>query len=312
MINPMLIALGIGVAGIVLVIYFVIQSVIEQKRTNWEERVKYPGDGGDSMVVRGPQGKPVGWDARLDSGFENMVEGAQVGLPPDKVLAIICLTAVFLGGALYLWRDQVWLGIAGGVAGLVVPLIILAIYQGRARAELQDQLPDFFYLLARSLRAGMNLEDAIKLAIDEDIKPLSQRLKPVLGHLRLGLSLPKALEKVAATEIPLLDFQTFVSIVSFYRVNGGNLALLLDRLATGVRDRNQFRGHLQSTTAQARFTALLVGLVGPLLLAGYAVFQPEHILPFFQSVWGWTILFAALTIEAVAALIMFQILRIDY
>jgi tight adherence protein B len=307
----LLLALGAGVCAAVLTVYFLVQALVERRRRAWEERVKYPGDAADSMIVRGPGNKPAGWDEQFDKGFERMVDGAQVGMPPEKVLAVICMVAVVLGGALFLWRGQFWLGVAGGVIGLTVPLIVLAFLQGRARAELQSQLPDFYYLLARSLRAGMNLEQAIELAIAEDLQPLSGELKPLLGHLRLGLPLPQALARVA-DNIKLLDFHTFVSIVSFYRVNGGNLGMLLDRLGDSVRDRNQFRGHLAATTAQARFTALLIGLAGPMLLAGYAVFQPEHVVPFFQSVWGWALLFGALTLEAVAACVMYQILRIDY
>jgi tight adherence protein B len=309
--NPLLLALGAGVMAVILAVYFLVQALVERRRRAWEERAKYPGDGADSMVLRGPREKTPDWDEQIDKTFEHLVEGSRVGMAPDKVLAAICLGAVLLGGALYLWRGQPWLGLVGGLAGLVVPVLLLAFLQGRARAELQEQLPDFLFLLARSLRAGMNLEQALELAIAEDVQPLSGKLQPVLGHLRLGLPLTKALEKVAEN-IQLLDFHTFVSVVSFYRVNGGNLGMLLDRLGNSVRDRNQFRGHLAATTAQARFTALLVGLAGPLILAGYGMFQPEHVMPFFQSAWGWGILVGALALEGVAATVLYQILRVDY
>lgn len=309
--SPLLLAFGAGVTAAVLAVYFLVQSLVERRRRAWEERTRYPGDGSDSMVVRTPKAPPGTWDARLDARFEQIVEGSQVGLTPDRVVALIVLGAVVLGGGLYLWRGQPWLGLVGGAVGLALPLIVLVLFQDRRRSEIQAQLPDFYFLLARSLRAGMNLEQSIELAIAENAQPLAGELRPILSHLRLGLPLHKALEKVAG-KIELLDFHTFVSVVSFYRVNGGNLGMLLDRLGNSVRDRNQFRGHLAATTAQARFTALLVGLAGPLLLAGYAVFQPEHVMPFFQSVAGWTILFGALALEAVAAVFMLQILRVDY
>lgn len=310
MTNPLLIGLGLGVAAIAFGLFYLVQALTAPNRR--DDRAGLGGeDEDDPLVVRSPDDPPPGWDDRLDSGFESLVEGARVGMPPDKVLALVCLVAVFIGGTLFLWRDQFWLGVGGGVAALVIPFIVLWFFRNRNRAAIQKQLPDFLFLLARSLRAGMNLEQALQLAIDQDVEPISDAVRPIRGHLRLGMPLPRALERVAHT-LRLLDFDTFVSVVSFHRANGGNLALLLDRLGQSVRDRNLFQGHLSATTAQARFTALLVGLAGPLLLVGYAVFQPEHVVAFFQSTWGWVVLGGALAVELVAATVMYQILRIDY
>ncbi len=115
-----------------------------------------------------------------------------------------------------------------------------------------------------------------------------------------------------ADRLRLLDFNAFVSAVAFQRTTGGNLALLLDRLAASTRDHNQFRGHLFAATAQARASAVFLACAGPVLLLGYAIFQPTHVQAFFQSSTGWMILAGALGVEFIAAIVVFSILRIEY
>jgi len=307
--NPMLFAVGLAVGGGFLLLYFLIDALFGEKRDGRDARVASPDD--EPLIIHSPDDEPPPWDERMDSGFERMVTGARLGMPADKALATICLLAVLVGGALYLWRDQLWLGLAGGFAALTLLVGWVWFQRGKLKQELQEQMPDFLFLLSRSLRAGMNLEQALRLAIDQNLQPVSDAVRPLLGHLRVGLPLPRALERVAR-EVGLTDFDTFVSVVAFHRANGGNLPLLLDRLGQSIRDRNQFRGHLKATTAQARFTALLVGMVGPLLLVGYLVFQPDHVMAFFQSPWGWGIIAGALLVELIAAVVMYQILRVDY
>lgn len=312
MTDPMLIAFGVVVAVVALLVQLTIQGILDSRRKAWNDRVQ-PLVNEDDALGSPPDPAPrtESWNEQLDQGFERLVENARIGMPPSRALTTIALLAVLLAVGLYAWRGQFTLAVGGGLVGVGIPLLVLWFLRGRARAEVQEQLPDFLFLVSRSLRSGMNLEHAIRLTIEQKMQPISGYLRPMLAHLQLGLSLPQALRRVAKN-IQSLDFDTFVSVVAFHRLNGGNLPLLMDRLGRHVRDRNQFVGRLKATTAQARFTAMLIGLAGPLLLAGYAVWQPEHVQPFFQSPWGWAILAGTLAVELVAALTMYRILRIDY
>jgi tight adherence protein B len=251
------------------------------------------------------------WNDRLDQGFERMVEYSGTGLDAQQVLGIISLAGVVLGGAFFLWRSQLWLGLLGFLIGAGVPLTIFWLLRVRRRRQLQELLPDAFYLLARSLRAGMSLEQALFLAADQGVKPLADEFRRCVSQVKLGLALPVALQ-LTADRIQLLDFNAFVSAVAFHRVSGGNLALILDRLAAGTRDRNQFRGHLASATAQGRITAVFLGLFGPVVLLVYALAQPTHVQAFFHSPTGWLAVALALVLEVIGTIWLYRLLRIEY
>jgi tight adherence protein B len=184
------------------------------------------------------------------------------------------------------------------------------ILQNRQRRRLQNQLPDAFYLLARSLRAGMSLEQAIALSGEEGEKPLADEFRLCSQQINLGLTVSAALQ-LTARRIRLLDFDALVSTVAMYQTTGGNLPMLLDRLAAGTRDRNQLRNHFLAATALGRATAIALALAAPALLLAYAIFQPSWGIEFFRNRAGWTTLGICLGLEAVGAVWLYNLMRFE-
>jgi tight adherence protein B len=255
--------------------------------------------------------RPRGWMSRLDSGFESMIRHTGVDVEPDQALALIALAAVGLAAILFLWRQELWLSVLGMIAGGVGTLVVFFVLRNRHRRQLSEQLPDAFYLLARSLRAGLSLEQAIALTGEQGAKPLAGEFQLCAAQLRLGLAVPAALE-VVARRIRLLDFNVFVSTVSLHHVMGGNLAMLLDRLAASTRDRTHFRNYFKTATALSRVTAVFIGIMSPVLLLAYAIFQPDFSRPFFESPTGWTALAIAGVLQVVGIVWLYRLLRVEY
>jgi len=115
-----------------------------------------------------------------------------------------------------------------------------------------------------------------------------------------------------ARRVRLTDFDVFVTIVTLHRTMGGNLAHLLDRVASTTRDRNLFRGYFMAATALGRTTAFVIAAAAPLIFVGYAIWQPNFINYFTESAIGLRALGSALILEVVGAVWLFLLLRIDY
>ena len=73
------------------------------------------------------------------------------------------------------YRDLV-LTMAGLLAGIMLPLMFLMFQRASYRAQVQNQLPDAFFLLSRSLRAGLNLEQAMGTVATYGTQPLAGEL----------------------------------------------------------------------------------------------------------------------------------------
>jgi tight adherence protein B len=247
----------------------------------------------------------------MDRSFERMIERTGLELNAEQALAYICLAGVWIGSLLVLWRGQLWLGLLGIGLGSMIVLLTFWLLRRRYRNKLRAQLPDSFYLMARALRAGLTLEQAIRLAGEEGEKPLADEYKRCSRQIQLGMITPVALQMMA-DRLQLVDFNALVSAVGVHRISGGNLAQSLDRLAASTRDRNQFRGYVLAATAYARASAIGIGLFAPGLLLIYAIFEPPHVVAFFSSPWGWLIVVVALAVQLLTVLGLVRMMRVDY
>jgi tight adherence protein B len=166
-------------------------------------------------------------------------------------------------------------------------------------------------MLSGSIRAGQSLEDAIGFYARHGVQPLAGEFEYCAALMRLGLS-PAAALQSAAARVRLLDFDLLASTVGLYTQTGGNLVLLMERLADSVRDRNQFTSRFLAATAQSRVVAIAIASVAPLLLLGYALADPDHVQAFFNNSTGWTLLIGCAILEVIGVVWLWQVLRIDY
>jgi tight adherence protein B len=302
----------VGVAAVVLTGFLTIRGLRDRRR----DRVRHRLNGQDSSetilldeIV--PEARAEGLAARVDQGFTRMIERASLGLSPAQALLIICLGGLALAGLLYLWRGMLWLALAGAVAGVLLPLGVFAYLQRRWQKQMQEELPDAFFFLARSLRAGLAFDQAIALAGSQGTQPLSQEFRRCAEQINLGLSVPTALQ-LMANRINLPDFNMLVSVVTLHRATGGNLALLLDRLATSTRDRNQYRGYFRTATMRGRISAIVVGLAVPGFFLLYAVLNPDYVGNFFNSTAGLIALAVAFGLEIIGIIWLYFLLKVNY
>jgi tight adherence protein B len=309
-----LILLGCLAGVVTLVVVLLVHGWLAQRRALFQKRLLGQEPGAEDSAMLSTQlapDTPRGWAGRMDQAFERLIQQTGLEMDAAQALGLMCLAGVALGGALYLWRETVWLGVFGLVFGCGSVLALFWFLRTRYKRQLQDQIPDMFYLLARSLRAGLSLEQAIALAGEQGARPLADEFHRCAAHLKLGLSASAAVQ-ISARRIQLLDFDAFASTVAMYQSTGGNLALLLDRLAAGARDRTQYRNHFLAATALGRVTAICLGFAAPLLLLAYAVFQPGFATTFFQSAAGWTTIVVIALLELAGIIWLYRLLKFDY
>jgi tight adherence protein B len=304
-------------ACMVFGVLLVIRSGSDRRRQAESARLRDDSD--DSGVIQlskdpitlTPKPVPTGAGARVDRWFDRAVVHSGLDASPAGVVALSSLLGLVFAAGLYFWKQQLGLTLLGVALGVAIPVIVVAILQGRYKKKIQDQLPDALYLLAGSLRSGLTLEQALEFFSQRGNKPLADEFKHTVGLMRLGSPVTAAL-KATADRIGLLDFDLLVSTVGLYTQTGGNLAMLFDRLAASVRDRNQFRGQFRASTAQARVVALAIGAAVPLFLIAYALFEPQHVAVFFASTAGWTILIGCVIMEIIGVLWLWQVFKIEY
>lgn len=300
------------IAAIVVAVALVIRASARASRETVDRRLIPSDESGVGLTRTIPpppqQEGPVG---RFDVWFDTAVRRSGLDASPVGVAAVMFLLAVTLGGVMYLWKEQLGLVVLGVFVGVVIPLALVAYWHRRYRAQLQAQLPDAIRMLSGSIRAGQSLEDAIGFYARHGVQPLASEFEHCAALMRLGLSPAAALQGTAA-RVRLLDFDLLASTVGLYTQTGGNLVMLMERLADSVRDRNQFASRFLAATAQSRVVAVAIASVAPMILLAYALAEPEHVQAFFNNSAGWTLLLACAVLEVIGVVWLWQVLRIDY
>jgi tight adherence protein B len=182
------------------------------------------------------------------------------GLTGQTALLLMVLVALAIGGGLYLWRDNPLAGAVGAMLGVLVILAVLYVLRSRRYRAIRDQLPDVMDLMARAVRAGESLDQAIALAGDSGLRPVGSEFRYCASQMRMGLSLESAIRGMV-DRVPLIETRILAMTLIVQRRRGGSLPSTLERLARVFRDRATFYRQFQASTALGRGSAVLIALV---------------------------------------------------
>ena len=199
-------------------------------------------------------------------------------------------------------------GVVGGVLGgpvlcvllaVAVPLVAVVVVD-RRRDQRQnafaDQLDDALHLMASSLRAGHSVLRALDAVSRDTQEPTSVEFSRVVNETRVGRDVNRALEEVAE-RTGSRDFAWVVQAIAIHREVGGNLAEVLDRVSTTIRERNALRRHARSLSAEGRMSGVVLMLMPVGVFGFLSLVSPTY----FDSVTGTS---AGVVMLVVAATLM--------
>jgi tight adherence protein B len=174
------------------------------------------------------------------------------------VLAIVASVLVAIAGAPPL------LSILFGLLAMFLGWHLPGAYLGRRRrkrmATIEQQLPAALTAIAKSLRAGSGLLQAIAFAADESPDPFGAELSSTLRDLQLGAEPVEAFEALS-TRVGVKDLQIAVTAIIIQRTVGGNLSEILNNVTETIRERAKIQREVRVLVTrqmlQANLTAAL-------------------------------------------------------
>jgi tight adherence protein B len=178
----------------------------------------------------------------------------------ETALLLSVLIGMALGGSVYLWRNDELAGMVGAILGVLGVGAYFFFLRSRRYRMIREQLPDIMELLARAVRAGESLEQAIALAGNSAIQPLASDFRYCAKQLKMGLSLESVVRGMVG-RVPLVETRILAMTLVVQRRRGGNLPTTLERLARVFRDRNSFQRQFRAATALGRGSVFLITLI---------------------------------------------------
>ena len=247
---------------------------------------------------------------RWGSARAQLLDRADLPLKVSEYVLIV--VAVFAGLTLLvtLVSRLLPIGLLFGLGGVIAMDVWV---KGRARRRLalfNKQLPVALQVMATSLKSGFGIMESVQTVSRELDEPLSGEFRRIIDQSRVGGSFEAGLTTMVE-RIQSKDLRIVARALEVHRKVGGDLASILESVASTMREREELRGHILALTAQQRMGGMIVGLL-PLWVVGFfSVVNPEFISPLWQESTGRILLAAGACMEIVAFFAMRKIMTIE-
>src|SRR5262249_45706457 len=110
----------------------------------------------------------------------------------------------------------------------------------------------------------------------------------------------------------ILDARFFVTAVLTQRETGGNLAEVLDNLASVIRERFKVKRQVRVISAHGKITGLVLGFLPPIVALILVVIAPDHMKLLIDDSLGRDMIIAAIVLQVVGVLIIRRIVDVEY
>jgi tight adherence protein B len=227
-------------------------------------------------------------------------------------LLLLCLCAGVAGYLVVLKFSHLWFAaaIVAGVCGYA-PIWFVNFAASRRVLKFEEQFPEAIELLSRSLRAGHAFTTGMSLVAEEMPDPVGTEFRLAYDRQNFGMPIPEALKSLGE-RVPLLDARFFVTAVLTQRDAGGNLAEVLDNLASVIRERFKVKRQVRVITAHARITGWVLALLPPSLGVVMTMLSPKHMSILWTDPIGIKMVVVALIMQITGTLIIRKLVDIEY
>lgn len=183
-------------------------------------------------------------------------------------------------GSLWTWV----LGVAAGVLGALVPLMVLTVRKRSRQRKLSRQLPFAFAMISRAVKAGQTVPSALQIIASDLEPPISTEFARCYEQQNLGISRESALRQLAQ-RTGIMELQIFVVALLVQARSGGDLVELLDNLSIMIRKRLSLKDRVRALTGEGRMQALVLIVLPIAALLGIVVTAPEYARSLFERPW---------------------------
>ena len=202
-----------------------------------------------------------------------------------KLLILDIMSPIVTGVIGYMVFHKIWVAVITGAIGLFIPLVVVKELEKRRRRKFAGQIVDSLMILSSCLKAGLSLQQAIEVLIEEMPPPMSQEFGLLLRQMRMGVSLESAVMDLKK-RIRVDELDMVVTAMLVARETGGDLTETFSRLANTIQERNKLIGKVNALCIQGK----LQGIIMSIIPIAFAVFvyktNPRFFDVFFQDNFG--------------------------
>lgn len=228
----------------------------------------------------------------------------------QRLIRIFTITPLSLGLAGFIIARNP-LGLAIGVAlGLVLPPIIIRNMAINRRRKFASQLVDALMLLVGALKAGMSLNQAFEVLVEEMPAPISHEFALLVRENKMGVDLSDCLTHLKQ-RMPVEDLDLIATAIGIARDTGGDLTEVLENLVATIREKKKLTDRVRALTVQGRLQGYIM-MVLPIAFSIFIYFvNPNNFQILLDDKLGQTLLTWAIISEGIGIILIQKFSKIE-
>ncbi len=200
---------------------------------------------------------------------------------------------------------------AGFAAGFGAPRWLLGYLSRRRQKAFSDLFVNAVDVVVRGVKAGLPIGECMAIIARESPDPLGQEFRTLVEGQKLGISLTSGLERMYE-RMPSTELNFFVIVLTIQGQSGGNLSEALGNLSNVLRERKLMKAKIQSMSAEAKASAMIIGSLPIAVAAMMFLIAPQHINLLFTSTMGNMMIVGGLSLMGLGAFIMKKMMNFDF
>jgi tight adherence protein B len=244
--------------------------------------------------------------------LQTRIEQAGWTIRKGPFMLIFVAIAVALG-ALTFWKsgNPIVAGLMAISLGFGMPNLVLARMKTRRIKKFIDNLPAALDIIVRGVRAGLPVNDTLRIIAQEAQEPVRSEFRRVVEQQALGISVPEALQKMAR-RVPATETNFFAIVIEIQSKAGGNLSEAVGNLSKTVRDRKQMRAKIAAMSMEALASAAIIGVVPFVVTGALYMTAPEYMSLLLSTSHGRVITIIGLCWMAIGGAMMKKMINFDF
>jgi tight adherence protein B len=184
----------------------------------------------------------------------------------------------------------------------------VAVIEGKRRALILGQFPDALAMIVRSVRVGVPVSEAVRIIAREAPAPTAAEFARVEAEVLIGMRLDESL-RAMAVRTGVSEYNFFATTLSLQAQTGGALSETLEGLADVVRKRLALKAKGEAMAAQAKTSAIVLGVMPFVSGGGMYFLNPDYIEILFYDSIGKKMLGVAIAMLTTGGLVMYTMIN---
>jgi len=220
---------------------------------------------------------------------EELIYGMESSLQSSLFLRLFC-AAIFL------------------LIGLKLPKWVTAFLRRRRVVRYEHDLADALKVMSNSLKAGMSLQQSIKMMVEQAAGPVKQEFELVLKQTVLSSTEESLLS--LRERMPTDDNIMLIDTILLLSETGGDIPAAIQNVVYSISERQRIKNKISAMTAEGKAQTVILAFIPIAIALVMNTMQKEMFSLMYTTVLGWVFLTIMIVWGAIGIYMMLKIVDV--